>query len=118
MAGETPPEESLPSLVGRLVDDGEQFIRAELKLYRARLFARLNEVRSAIILGVGAIALTQAVLVAALVGLLLALLPLVGTPLAVLIVIVLGLAVAGVMGWLAWRLIVRATEIKDKDERP
>jgi cell division protein FtsW (lipid II flippase) len=105
-------------LVGRLVDDGEQFLRAELKLYRARLFARLDEVRSAIILGVGAVALIQAVLVAALVGLLLALLPLVGTPLAVLIVIATGLAVAASMAWLAWRLIVRATEIKDKDERP
>lgn len=118
MEGETPPEESIPSLVGRLVDDGEQFLRAELKLYRARLFARLDEVRSAIILGVGAVALIQAVLVAALVGLLLALLPLVGTPLAVLIVIATGLAVAASMAWLAWRLIVRATEIKDKDERP
>ena len=51
MEEEPPPqEESITSLVTRLIDDGEEFVRAELKLYRARLFSRLDEARNAIIL--------------------------------------------------------------------
>ena len=117
MEGEPSPEDSIPSLVSRLIDDGEQFVRAELKLYRARLFSRLDEVRNAILLGVGAVVLAQAILVSALVGILLMLQPLVGTALATLIMVALGLAITAIMGFLAYRLIKRATEIKDKDER-
>ena len=118
MEGEPSPEDSIPTLVSRLIDDGEQFVRAELKLYRARLFSRLDEVRNAILLGLGALVLAQAILVAALVGILLTLRPYVGTALATLIMVVVGLATTALMGWLAYRLVKRATEIKDKDDRP
>ncbi len=118
MEGEPSPEDSIPSLVSRLIDDGEHFVRAELKLYRARLFSRLDEVRNAILLGIGAIVLAQAILVAGLVGVLLTLRPYTGTALATLIMVVLGLAITALMAWLAYRLIKRATEIQDKDERP
>jgi hypothetical protein len=116
--GEPQPDDSIPSLVGRLIDDGEQFVRAELKVYRARLFARLDEARSAILLAIGALVLAQAVLVAALVGLLMTLRWLVGPGWATLIVVGGGLAVTAAMGWAAWLLVQKATEIKDKDERP
>jgi cell division protein FtsW (lipid II flippase) len=115
--GEPQPDDSIPSLVGRLIDDGEQFVRAELKLYRARLFSRLDEVRNAILLGIGALVLAQAILVSGLVGILLTLRPYVGTALATLIMVVIGLATTALMAFLAYRLIKRATEIKDKDER-
>ena len=118
MEGEPQSEDSITSLVSRLIDDGEQFVRAELKLYRARLFARLADLRTAILLGIGALVLAQAVLVAALVGLLLTLREVVGQGWAALIVVGCGLAITVAMGWVAWVLVRRATEIKDKDERP
>lgn len=118
MEGEPQPEDSIPQLVSRLIDDGEQFVRAELKLYRARLFSRLDEVRNAILLGIGALVLAQAILVAGLVGILLTLRPYTGTALATLIMVVLGLLTTALMAWLAYRLIKRATEIKDRDDRP
>ena len=107
MEGEPQPEESIPSLVSRLIDDGENFVRAEVKLYRARLFSRLDEARNAILLGIGALVLAQAVLVAALVGLLMTLRWLVGPGWATLIVIVAALALSGLLGWLAYKRIQR-----------
>ena len=118
MEGEPQSDDSITSLVSRLIDDGENFVRAEVKLYRARLFARLDEARNAILLAIGALVLAQAVLVAALVGLLMTLNWLVGPGWATLIVVGGGVAVTALMGWGAWLLIKKATEIKDKDERP
>lgn len=118
MEGDPQPEDSITSLVSRLIDDGEQFVRSELKLYRARLFARIDDLRTAILLGIGALVLAQAVLVAGLVGLLLTLRELVGQGWAALIVVGCGLVITAGMAWLAWILVRRATEIKDKDERP
>jgi hypothetical protein len=116
--GEPQPEDSITSLVSRLIDDGEQFVRAELKLYRARLFARLDEARNAILFGIGALVLAQSVVVAALVGLLLTMRRLVGPGWATLIVVGGGLLITAAMAWTAWTLVKRATEIKDKDDRP
>ncbi|MDB5677626.1 phage holin family protein [Sphingomonas bacterium] len=116
--GPPPQEESITSLVTRLIDDGEEFVRAELKLYRARLFSRLDEARNAIILGVIALSLIQAVMVAALVGLLIVLRQPLGPGGATAVVVVAGLALAGLLGWLAVGQLRKATEIKDKDKRP
>jgi hypothetical protein len=116
--GEPQPEDSITSLVSRLIDDGEEFVRAELKLYRARVFSRLDEARNAILLGIGALVLAQSVVVAALVGLLLTMRRLVGPGWATLVVVGGGLLITAMMGWAAWALVKRATEIKDKDDRP
>ena len=119
MEGEKPPaEESITALVTQLIDDGEQFVRSELRLYRARLFARIDDARAAILLGLGALILAQAVLIAALVGILLALRKYVGPELATVILLVVGIAGAALMGGIAYRLLRKATDIKDKDERP
>ncbi|MBS0479142.1 MAG: phage holin family protein [Proteobacteria bacterium] len=118
MEEQPPPEqESIPALVSRLIDDGEQFVRAELKLYRARLLFRLDEARNAIVLAVLALSLVQAVIVAALVGLLFVLRPLLGPGGATATVVAAGLGVAGLLAFLAWRFLLRATEIKDRDDR-
>lgn len=116
MADERPTEdESIPALVSRLIDDGEGFVRAEIKLYRARLFSRLDEARNAIVLVVIALSLVQAVMVAALVGLLIVLRQPLGPGGATAVVVVAGLALAGLLGWLAIGQLRKATEIKDKD---
>ncbi|HEX4693373.1 phage holin family protein [Sphingomonas sp.] len=118
MEGPPPPQdESIPTLVTRLIDEGEEFVRAELRLYRARVLSRVDEARNAIILAVIAFSLAQAVLVAALVGLLIVLRPLLGPGGATGVVIVLGLALAGLLGFMAWRQLLKATEIKEKDSR-
>lgn len=114
----SPPEESIATLVTRLIDNGEEFVRAELKLYRARLFSRLDEARNAIILAVIALSLVQAVMVAALVGLLIVLRQPLGPGGATAVVVVAGLALAALLGWLAVGQVRKATEIKDKDRRP
>lgn len=119
MEEEQPPEqESIPALVSRLIDDGEGFVRAELKLYRARLFSRLDGARNAIVLIVIALSLVQATIVAALVGLLIILRPLIGPGGATAVVVVAGLGIAGLLALLAWRFLLKATEIKEKDDRP
>jgi len=115
--GEPQPDDSIPSLVSRLIDDGEEFVRAELKLYRARVFSRLDEARNAIVLGIGALVFAQAVIVAALVGLLLTMRRLVGPGWATLIVVGGGLLVTAAMAWAAWLLVKKATAIGDKERR-
>jgi hypothetical protein len=112
-----PEQESIPALVSRLIDDGEQFVRAELKLYRARLLSRIDEARNAIILAVVALALVQAVIVAALVGLVIVLRPALGPGGATAAVVVTGLALSALLAWLGWRQFLRATDIKDRDDR-
>jgi LytS/YehU family sensor histidine kinase len=110
-----PEQDSIPALVSRLIDNGEEFVRAELKLYRARVFSRIDEARNAIILGVLALSLVQAVMVAALVGLLIVLTRLIGPGGATAIVVAVGLALAALLALLAYRQLRKATEIKDKD---
>jgi len=113
-----PEQESIPALVSRLIDDGEGFVRAELKLYRARVVARVGEARNAVILAVVALSLAQAVIVAALVGLLILLRPALGPGGATAVVVAGGLALAALLAWLGWRQLLKATQIKDRDERP
>ena len=109
-----PPEESIAALAGRLVDDGKQFVRAEVALYRARLMPRIGNIRNAAILGVTALFLLQAILTAALVGLILILLPATGAGGATAIVVVGGLAVTALLGWLAWTQL-RGAMAADKE---
>jgi hypothetical protein len=111
------PDDSIPILVGRLIDDGEEFVRAELKLYRARLLRRVDKARNGIILIVIALSLAQAVIVAALVGALILLRPEVGPGWATAIVVVCGLTLAGLLAWLAVQQLKRATAIDEPGER-
>lgn len=116
MEGEIPPDDSIPVLVSRLIDDSKQFLRAEIRLYRARLFTRLPSARNAVILLVGAVLLIQAVLVAALVGLLMVLRQALGPAWATAIVVVVGFLLAGIMAWSAAIQLHKATQIKEKGD--
>lgn len=116
MEGEPKPDDSIPSLAARLIDDGEEFVRSQIKLYRARLFVRLDAVRTAIALFVVALSLVQAVIVAALVGLMVLLREHLSIVWATVIVVLAGLALAGLLAWIGLRLLKRATEIRDAEK--
>lgn len=110
-----PTEDSFVELFSRLVDDAERLVRAELRLYRAQLFARAKEARSAIILLAAAFFIAQSAMVAFLVGLLATLRGPLGPIGATLVVVVGAIAIASLMAWVAIGKIRRATEVRDRD---
>lgn len=100
-------EESIGALIGRLVEDGKGYARAEIGYYRTLAASKLGEARTGLILGAVALVIALCTVTALLVGLILLLSSLVGPGLATLIVIVGALALAGLLGWLAWARISR-----------
>lgn len=95
----------LGGLIGQLIEDGRALARAEVRLLKSKAFALLRRSRNAIILLVVAACVAFASLVALMLGLVLALAPLVGAALAGAILLVAGLALAGLLAWLAIRLL-------------
>lgn len=114
---EAPSEDSIPTLVSQLIDDGKQFARSELNLYRARLVSRVGEARNGIILVVAAWSLIHAVLVAALVGLVFVLTPLIGAGGATAAVVLIGLALTALLATLGWLQLRKAIAGPDKGDR-
>jgi hypothetical protein len=104
---------SIGHLFSRLIDDAERFVRAEINLYRAEAFARINEAKLALLLGATAFLLAQAALIALLVGLLLIARRTMGPALATLTVVGGALIIAGVMVAVAVAKIKQITRIKD-----
>ncbi|MGJ3648778.1 phage holin family protein [Sphingomonas sp. GlSt437] len=109
-----PADDSFVALFTRLVDDVEDFVRAEVQLYRVELFSRLREGRTAIILIAVAFFLGQAALVALLVGLVATLRGPLGPAGATAVVVLGALAIAAVLGWVAMQRLRDATKIKDR----
>lgn len=109
-----PDEDSIPALFGRLIDDAEDFIRAELRLYRANLFARLNEARTGIVMILTSFLLLQSAIIALLVGMVVILRPSLGAAGATAAVVGTSVLVAGVLAKLAFDRIRKATEIGDR----
>lgn len=95
----------LGSLLGQLLEDARALARAEIELVRSKAFALLRRSRTAILLLLAAAGLALASLVALLVGLVMQLAPLVGPAFGGVIVLVGGLLIAGLLGWLATRRI-------------
>lgn len=108
MTGGPPTDDSIPSLVAQLVDEGKQYARAEVAVYRARLTPRIAEARNAAIFAVAALSLVQALLVAGLVGLILALSRWLGPGGATAAVVGVGLLIVGLLGWLAFLAVGKA----------
>ena len=100
-------EESIGALIGRLVEDGKGYARAEIGYYRTLAMSKLGEARAGLILGAAALVIALCAVTALIVGLILSLSTLVGPGLATLIVIAGALALAGLLGWLAWRQVGR-----------
>ena len=95
----------LGGLIGQLIEDARTLARAEVKLLKSKALALFRRSRTAILLLLIAACLAFASVVALMLGLVLALAPLVGAALAGVILLVAGLALAGLLGWLAIRLI-------------
>jgi hypothetical protein len=113
-ARENSRDESFVALFTRLVDDAEHFVRSEIQLYRAQVFARLREGRTAIILIAFAFFLGQAALVALLVGLVATLRRALGPAGATAAVVLGALALAALLASIGVGLLRKATEIKDR----
>lgn len=94
---------ALPGLIAQLLQDGVAVARAEIRLGKARVTSRLVAARTGLILLViaGIVALLS--LIGLVVGLVMALAEVVNPALAGLIVMAVGLAIAGVFGWLGAR---------------
>ena len=106
---EQPEEPGLGDLFGQLVDDGKGYARAEIGYYRAIVAAKLSDIGAALWMGVVALILAHAAIIALLVGLVLSLVPLIGPGWATAIVVVGVLGIAGLLGWLAWSHVKRVT---------
>ncbi|MDP5278570.1 phage holin family protein [Sphingomonas sp. DG1-23] len=100
-------EESIGTLIGRLVEDGKGYARAEIGYYRTLAASKLGEAKLGLILGAAALVLALCTVTALLVGLILSLSPLVGPGWATLIVILVALALSALLGWLAYKRILR-----------
>lgn len=90
-------DESVPELVGRLVDDTRGVVSAEVELYKAKLSERLTAYKGAAIFFGAAGVLALCGTIALFVGLILTLASLIGPGLATLVVVGAVFALAGVL---------------------
>jgi lysozyme family protein len=95
-------------LFSQLVDDGKRYARAEVELYKAKAADKAEPVKWAAIYGGAAVTLALSAVTALLVGLILALETLIGPLGATLTVVLVTLAIAGVLGWMAYNKIKEA----------
>ena len=91
-------EDSVATLVGRLVDDSRSVVSAEVALYKAKAGERIAAYKSAVLFFAIAAVLALAALVALLVGLILSLATLVGPLGATAIVVGVVLVIAAILG--------------------
>ena len=91
---------ALPGLVAQLVQDGAAVLRAEVNLFRTRVATRLAAARTGLILLVAAGVVALVSLMGLVTGLVIELAEFVAPALAGRIVLIVGLAIAGVLGWL------------------
>lgn len=104
MNGDVP----IGQLFNQLVDDGKNYARAEVAFYKAKAADKAEPIKWAAIFGGAALALASAALTALLIGLILSLAPRVGAFPATLIVVLGTLALAGLLGWLAYKQMAEA----------
>ncbi len=97
--------QGLPGLIGQLFDDGLALVRAEVRLAKSRAYDLLRRSRVALGLLAAAFLVALGSIVALVLGLVLALAPLVGAALAGVILLAAGLAISGLLVWLAMREI-------------
>ncbi len=97
----------LPVLLKQLIEDARNVARAEIDLFKARAFDLVARSRTALVLLVTALLAVQGAVVALMVGLVLQLAPIVGAAFAGLIVTAVLLLIAGLLAWIAIRVLTR-----------
>lgn len=102
-AGSQADESSIGALLGRLVDDAESFVRAEVKLYRVEALHKLASYRMSIVMAAVGALLALGSVILLLIALVFALAPYTGTAWAALIISMLSLATAVTLFWAVWR---------------
>ncbi|WBO21258.1 phage holin family protein [Sphingomonas abietis] len=95
----------LGGLISQVWEDGRALVHAEVRLLKSKAFAIIRRSRAAIILVLIAGCFALASVMALMLGLVLALAPLVGAALAGVILMAGGLVLAGLLVWIAIRLI-------------
>jgi hypothetical protein len=113
--GDTKDERTINDLLATLVDDTDRFVRAELRLFRAKAVCRVEESRAALGLAIGALALLQAIFAAVLVGAIVALTPTLGAGMATVIVGLVGIVVALILLTMAWSRLKAAFDFGDDE---
>lgn len=108
---------AIPQLVGQLLQDGVALARAEVQLFKSRVSTRIAAARTGLIFLAAAGVVAIVSLIALVTGLVLALLPYVGAALAGVIVMVGGLLIAGILGWIgAGHLATKPETIIEKSQ--
>ncbi|HEU4969576.1 phage holin family protein [Sphingomonas sp.] len=102
MSGDVP----IGQLFSQLVDDGKRYARAEVELYKAKAADKAQPLKRAAIFAGAALTLALSAVTALLVGLILALQTLVGPLAATLIVVLVTLAIAGGLGYAAYKQVL------------
>uniref|UniRef100_UPI0035CC14B9 phage holin family protein n=1 Tax=uncultured Sphingomonas sp. TaxID=158754 RepID=UPI0035CC14B9 len=100
---ESSADESIATLLSRVVADAEQVARSEIELQKAKVLTRIDEAKSAVGLLMASIATGSVALTALVVGALMVLTPAVGPLWATVIVVGVLAALAGLLGWLGMR---------------
>lgn len=95
----------LPALISRLFQDALDVGRAEIRLAKSRIFARLRAARVGLAMLFGALLFAVSGLIGLIVGLVLALVPFVGAALAGVIVLVAALAIAGALAYFGVKML-------------
>lgn len=109
--GQHVDDNSIAALFASLIEDAEDFVRAELQLYRANLFARLTEARTGIVMILASFLIAQSAIIALLVGLVIILRPDLGAVGATATVVGTSLLVVALLAWLAIGRLRKATDI-------
>lgn len=103
-----PKDDGIGGLIVRLVEDGKAYVGAEIGLYRALMAERARDAGFAAGFALAAVLIAQAAMFALLVGLMLVLAPMIGRGWATVVVVFAALALAGLLGWLAYLRLAEA----------
>ena len=98
-------DDGIGALISRLIEDAKAFALAEVAVYKARLMKAVAEYRTAAILGVVALILAHAAVIALLVGIILSIAQALGPIWATVITVGGALLIAGVLVWLAVSIV-------------
>lgn len=109
-------DDSIGALLGRLVDDAETFVKAEIKLYRAEALHRLTDYWKYVIYAAVGCVLGLCAIILLLMAAVFVLAPYIGTAGAALLIAVIAIAVMALLLSVVTRKIRR--ELNDPGKRP